>query len=585
MGLGSGVASILCEHEILTQTVRLAWPGYTLEQTWGKRNQRVGPHDLLDVKTPSDLKRIKTVIFDLTQLIYGFPKAGRMWLNSNTDLSCETFEGKNIEEVLTKCIDSGCPVGTVERMPNGGYRMVVDTFTEELLVGFLFDYLVRVQRGVIAYLSDLVAVYYVMDGERPVAKKTTAKKRALAKSYREDHKIHQAVLDFLGPDRIELLKPARVVLNGIEMFKGSLPDYFGSRDNIWNMMNQLEKMIERVGTQKSGNLNVFLAKGWHSDYESSANWFRLLGDQLESVRPLRDYFDCNKRVDMEADAMMIRLGELAVRYLDGLCLLHSLDSDVLVSLYCHALPDLVWTKSLKFKDSRNVIIRTGPKDEGPFSDIPRYRIDLQTLNPLKESVITNNFILPGTPDTFLFASSRLSNRSTWSTSEAERRLCAILVVLLDGCDFCESLKSFGPRGMVKLLSQNFRLNEIIFTRITSTENVTRQTAIGMIHECLQRFDDKIRFPWRCGDFVCLVELKFKEIKELIREAMPPRLKVIEGKDWRPFIRRLCYSAMTLSCTGIGLERDMKDNARLTENFGYETENDFKYMFADDPEYR
>ena len=74
-----------------------------------------------------------------------------------------------------------------------------------------------------------------------------------------------------------------------------------------------------------------------------------------------------------------------------------------------------------------------------------------------------------------------------------------------------------------------------------------------------------------------MELKFKEVKELIREAMPPHLKVIEGKDWRPFIRRLCYSAMTLSCTGIGLERDMKDNARLTENFGYETENDFMKM--------
>ena len=83
--------------------------------------------------------------------------------------------------------------------------------------------------------------------------------------------------------------------------------------------------------------------------------------------------------------------------------------------------------------------------------------------------------------------------------------------------------------------------------------------------------------------MCLVEVDFETMKMLIRAALTP--KPIEGRDWRPFIRRLCYSAMTLAATGIGLEKEIKVNAQLAENFGYDSTRDFEYIQFEDEEYR
>ena len=118
-----------------------------------------------------------------------------------------SFEGNTLEEVLTKCIDGGYHIGTVEQLPDKRYAVHVDTFNDEMLTGFLFDRLLSLRRGLTALLPDLVAAYYLVDGDRPAAKSITSKKRSLAKSRSEEHKLRQRVEEFLGPDRVGLLEP------------------------------------------------------------------------------------------------------------------------------------------------------------------------------------------------------------------------------------------------------------------------------------------------------------------------------------------------------------------------------------------
>ena len=581
MGLGSKVATTLCEHAVLTRTVQLAWPNDTPKQTWGNRHINAEPHDLLDVKKRSDLARTKTVIFDLTQLVYGFPKAGREWIRSHCDTQFVSFEGNTLEEVLTKCIDGGYHIGTVEQLPDKLYAVHVDTFNDEMLTGFLFDRLLSLRRGLTALLPDLVAAYYLVDGDRPAAKSITSKKRSLAKSRSEEHKLRQRVEEFLGPDRVGLLEPTPIQIGGQEMLQGSLFDYLRSRDNLWRLIDCLSETVERVGGQSEADVDVFVARGWNSSTDSSNRWFRIAGNRPESARPLRDYFSGN--VDLEADAMMIRLGRFATNRLNGPSLLSTTDSDVLVSMIAIGSPELFWAKQLGFRDKKNVVVRTVPADSKTRSLFVPHRIDLRSIDPLEEPEICNDNLLPKVEKSFLFSSCPLGDTSKWSNAEAERRLCAIFIVLLNGCDFCEDLSSFGPRGMVRLLSQKPKLRKVHFSRITSIQNINKELEHGMRRECLTRSDEAVRFPWRCGDFVCLVEVDFETMKMLIRAALTP--KPIEGRDWRPFIRRLCYSAMTLAATGIGLEKEIKVNAQLAENFGYDSTRDFEYIQFEDEEYR
>ena len=577
MGLGPRVATALCEHAVLTHTVGLAWPKNTPKQTWSRHRTDSDPHDLLQVKRKEDLEKVKTVMLDLTQLVFAFPRAGCEWMRSHSDLPSATFEGKTLEEALKKCLDGGFHVGTVNRLAGDHYVINVDTFTDEMLVGFLFDRLLNVRRGLIGQLPNLVAAYYLMDGERPAAKSTTTKKRSTARCYGQDYKIHQRVATFLGPDRAGLLELARIRKDGQEMWQGSLFDYLSCRENLWRILDRLGSMVERVGERKEHDVDVFVARGWHSSRDSSAQWFRLAGNRPESTRPLRDYY--NSMVDLEADAMMIRLGRLAVDHLKGSCLLSTTDSDVVVSLISLGSPYLFWTKQLAFKDSKDVVVRTESKGEERRMTMTPPSIDLRSLNPLKEPAICKDYLL-WESNNFLFSSCEFSE---WSLDEAERRLCAIFVVLLGGCDFCENLEKFGARGIVGLLSKKPKLCKVRFSRITFIENVTGETEQGMRHECLRRLDNKVRFPWRCGDFVCLVEVDFSGMKMLIQTAVGS--KPIDGRDWRPFIRRLCYSVMTLSATGVGLEGELRDNAQLSENFGYDSQRDFEYIRFEDEEYR
>ena len=575
MGLGACVASALCEHAVLTRTVRLAWSQRPPKQTWGKQNACADPHDLLVVRSLEDLAKIKTVVLDLTQLVYGFPKHARSWLLSNFDVPLVTFEGDSLEEALGKCVEGGYHIGSVDRMKSGRFVVNVDTFTDEMLAGFLFDYLLDVRRGLITLLPNLTAAYYVMDGERPAAKTTTTKKRSVAKSHGEDRKIWEQTVSFLGPDRLGLLEPARVVKDGQEMWQGSLLDYLRSPTNIWNMIDRLSSTVEQTSGENEHPVDVFVARGWHSNRHSSSGWFRVAGARPECVRPLTDYF--SKTVDLEADSMMVRLGSLAVTHLDGPCLLSTSDTDVLVSLMSHGSRDLIWAKQLTFKNSKGVVVRT-QRDGGPTN--PTFtpdRINLQHLNPLKEPAICKVHLPSKYPNTFLFSSSEIGETSKWSTEEAKRRLCAIFIVLLGGCDFCESLKMFGSRGIVALLSQKPKLQDVCFSRVTLVDHMSKETEQGMRHDCLQHFRDKILFPWRCGNFACLVEVKFDAMEMLIQKASR---KPIDGSDWKPFCRRLCYSASVLSCVGIGLERQVKKTGQLAENFGYNSQRDYEYIFSD-----
>lgn len=578
MGLGSCVASALCEHAVLTRTVSLAWSQRPPKQTWGKKNTCADPHDLLVVRTREDLAKIKTIVLDLTQLVYAFPKLARQWLFSHFDVPIVTFEGDSLEDALEKCVNGGYHIGSVDRKGGGKFVVNVDTFTDEMLTGFLFDYLLDVRRGLMGLLPNLIAAYYVMDGERPAAKTTTTRKRSVAKSHGEDHKIRQQTVSFLGPDRIGLLEPARVVKDGQEMWQGSLLDYLRSSSNIWNMIDRLSCMLEQTDGQSEHPVDVFVARGWHSGHESSARWFRVAGARPECVRPLTDYF--NKTVDLEADSVMVRLGSLAVTHLGGPCFLSTSDTDVLVSLMSHGSCDLIWAKQLTFKDSSEEVVRTRPGGGPTNPTFTPDRINLKHLNPLREPAIREVHLYKEHSNTFLFSSCEIGETSKWSAEEAERRLCAIFIVLLGGCDFCESIRMFGSRSMVKLLSQKPKLQGVCFSRVTLIEHMTKETEQGMRHDCLQHFCDKILFPWRCGNFACLVEVKFDAMKMLIRKASK---NPIDGSDWKPFCRRLCYSTSILSCVGIGLERHIKRTGQLAENFGYDPQRNFEYMLSDQEE--
>lgn len=576
MGLGQGVAPAVCEHAVLTRTVHLAWPEKAPRQVWGPRATPVEPHDLLEVKTRGEFEQITTVVFDLTQLVFSFPKIGREWIRTHCNMPYATFEGECLEDALTQCIDGGWPIGTVEQLSNGRYVVDVDTFTDEMLTAFLFDRLLDARYGLTSHLQNLRVAYYVMDGERPAAKSTTAKKRSASRCQSKESKIHRRVVDFLGPHRQGLLKPTRVEKDGVEMWQGSLFDYLGSRDNLWELLGRLRKATERAGGLTMHGIDVFVARGWHSRHHSSAGWFRIAGNCPETTRPLRDYFE--KTIDMEADAMMIRLGRLVVDHLNGPCLLSTVDTDVLVSMISLGSPDLVWAKQLSFKNSKDVVVRTEPLPSGAMCKITPDHIDLRSLYPLDEPAISGTFLFPKFSkfsSTFFFSACRLSDQSKWSIEEATSRLSAVFILLMAGCDFCEKLENYGTRGVVQSLSQKPKLDNVCFTRITLTKHMTKETELGMRHECLVHLADAVRFPWRCGNFVCLVEVTFETMIKFIQIAICPKSGA--GKDLKPFIRRLCYSAMTISGTGIGLEKDLKVYPQLAQNYGYDPKEEFGYM--------
>ena len=78
--------------------------------------------------------------------------------------------------------------------------------------------------------------------------------------------------------------------------------------------------------------------------------------------------------------------------------------------------------------------------------------------------------------------------------------------------------------------------------------------------------------------LCLVEISFKSVKALIQSDIYP--KRVEGRDWKPFIRRLCYSAMTLSAPGLGLEKELQENPSLALNYGYDSLQEYRYVQFD-----
>lgn len=580
MGLGKGVAPAICEHAVLTRTVDLAWPDDAPRQLWGRQQTPVERHDLLEVKTRRDCERVRSVIFDLTQLVFAFPKLGRQWIRTHGILPYATFEDDVLEKALSRCIESGWTVGTVDQLSSGRYVVDVDTFTDEMLLGFLVDRLVDVKRGVTKMLPNVQAAYYVLDGERPAAKSTTARKRDATRCRNKHHEIHRRVLNFLGPEREWMSKPVKVKKDGQELWQGSLPDYLLCRNNLWALVERLCENMEQVGALKGSGVDVFLARGWNSQYHSSSGWFRVAGERPETARPLRDYYN-ETNIDMEADAMMIRLGRLAVDHLQGPCLFLTVDTDVLVSLISTGSPDLYWAKQLVFKDRCKVVLRTTAPTPGSKRKKAPDCIDLRTISPLEEPAILSDFFLVNFPDTFFFAGKRFQELSKWSAYEAERRLTAVFVLLMAGCDFCEKVDSFGMRGVVKLLSRQPRLPMVKFSRITCSKNMTKDIELGMRHDCMVRLPDAVRFPWRCGNFLCLVEIDFASAKTLIQAAISP--KRIEGRDWRPFIRRLCYSIMTLSAPGLGFEKEVKECPRLAQIYGYDSRKSFRYITFDSNE--
>jgi hypothetical protein len=519
---------------------------------------------------------MKCVIFDLTQLVFAFPNLARYWIRTNTELSCTTFEDDDLENALSQCIEGGSAVGTIDKRPNGRYVVEVDTFTDEMLVGFLVDRLMDVKRGLTKMLPNLKAAYYVLDGKRPAAKSVTAKKRAEMQTRNRQYKLRQRALEILGPERKWMMEPVKVTKDGQEMWQGSLPDYVLCRENLWALVERLREKIELIGPQKGEGVDVFLARGWHPRYDRSSAWFRVAGDRPDATRPLRDYY--NETVDMEADPMMIRLGLLAVKHLQGPCFMSTVDTDIVASMISTSSPNLLWAKNLSFKERVEVVLRTKTPDVGSKRKMVPDCIDLRTIYPLEEPKIREEFCLPTFPETFIFSGHRLSEPSKWSTCEAKRRLVAVFVMLMAGCDFCEKLEDFGMRGVVRLLSTKPTLSKVRFSRITSIQNLTRDVERGMLHDCLEQVADAVRFPWRCGNFICLVEVDFESVKTLIRLAIDPKRP--EGRDWKPFIRRLCYSVMTLSAPGLGIEKEVEENSRLALNFGYDSTKEYQYIRFD-----
>ena len=573
MGLGAGVAPAICEHAVLSRTVELAWPEETPRQIWGNRKTPSAPHDLLELKTLEDCKQIKCVIYDLTQLVFAFPNLARRWIRTNTEFPCTTFEDDDLENVLRQCVEAGSVVGTIDKHPNGRFVLEVDTFTDEMLVAFLLDRLLDVKRGLTRMLPNLRAAYYVLDGKRPVAKSVTAKKRAETKTRNKQYKLREQASKILGPEREWMMKPMKTTKDGQEMWEGSLPDYILNRENLWALVEMLREKMELIGPQTGSGVDVLVARGWHPRYDPNSSWFRVAGDKPDATRPLRDYYSEN--VDMEADPMMIRLGLLAVRHLQGPCFMSTVDTDIVASMISTSSPNLLWAKNLSFKDRREVVLRTETPDLGSKRKMVPDCIDLQTIYPLKEPKICNAFRLPEFPETFIFSGQRLSDPLNWSTCEAKQRLVAVFVLLMAGCDFCEKLEDFGIRAVVRLLSTKPTLSKVRFSRITPTKNLTREVEGGMLHDCLEQVADAVRFPWRCGNFICLVEVDFESVKTLIESAIKP--KRVERRDWNPFIRRLCYSVMTLSAPGLGIEKKVQENCRLALNFGYDSSREYQYV--------
>lgn len=573
MGLGKGIAPAICEHAVLTRAVDLAWPDRRPCQIWRSTKNPSPRHDLLELKTREDCERIKSVIFDLTQLVFAFPKMGRQWIRENGTLPYAKFEDDDLKNAVARCIESGWTIGTVDQQEDGRYVVDVDTFTEEMLVGFLVDRLVDVKRGLVKMLPNLEAAYYVLDGERPAAKSVTAKKRNEARTRTKQAGIRQKVLEFLGPEREWMMDTVKVKKDGQEMLQGSLPDYILCRENLWTLIERLRNNIDQIGALKGNGVDVFLARGWHSRDHSGSCWFRVSGERPESTRPLKEYF--KGKVDMEADAIMIRLARLAVDHLDGPCLMSTVDTDVVASMISMGSPDLYWAKQLKFSECTEFKLRTLSPDVGSKRPmVPEY-IDLRTISPLQEPKIRTIFGTPHHPETFFFSGFRMPEPSTWSSAEAERRLVAVFILLMAGCDFCEKLENFGTRSVVKLLSSRPSLPNARFSRITHSKHMSKDVEAGMRHECLEQLNDAVRFPWRCGDFVCLAQITFESAVSLIRLAIPPRRT--EGRDWKPFIRRVCYSIMTLSAPGIGLEKEVRENANLAQNYGYDSLQEYRYI--------
>ena len=499
MGLGKGVAPAVCEHAVLSRTVELAWPDHAPRQIWGSQRTPSERHDLLEVKTRQDFELAKSVIFDLTQLVFAFPKMGRQWIRQQGTLPYATFEDEMLEKALARCIESGWTIGTVDQLQNGRYVVEVDTFTDEMLIDFLVDHLMEVRRGLTKMLPDVVAAYYVFDGERPAAKSVTAKKRNETRAQSKQFEILRRVSDYLGPEREWMLKPRKVKRDGQEVWQGSLPDYIICRENLWALIEHLRDTMEQVGPMKGSGVDVFLARGWHSQYHSNSGWFRLAGVRPETVKPLKDYY--NEKIDIEADAMMVCLGRFAVDHLQGPCLMSTVDTDVLVSMISIGSPDLYWAKELHFKDHKDVVLRTPTPKTGSKRKFVPECIDLRTISPLKEPMICSSFSFADFSKTFFFSGCRFLEASKWSPEEAKRRLVAVFVLLMAGCDFCEKLEKFGTRGVVKLLSRQPTLSEVQFSRVTHSKNMNRDVEGGMRYECLQRSPESVRFPWRCGNFV------------------------------------------------------------------------------------
>lgn len=573
MGLGAGVAPAICEHAVLSRTVEIAWPDQTPPQIWGERRTPSAPHDLLELKAIEDCKQTKCVIFDLTQLVFAFPNLARCWIRKNTEFPFTTFEDDGLENVLRQCVERGSAVGTIVEHPNDRFSVEVDTFTDEMLVGFLLDRLLEVKRGLTKMLPNLRAAYYVLDGKRPVAKSVTAKKRAEMQTRSKQHKLRERALKILGPDHAWMMKPVKATKDGQETWEGALPDYIVNRENLWALVEMLREKMEQVGPRTENGVDVFVARGWHPRYDGISGWFRVAGDKPDATRPLRDYY--NKNVDMEADPMMIRLGLLAVKHLQGPCFMSTVDTDIVASMISTSSPNLLWAKELFFKKRREVVLLTETPELGSKRRMTPDCIDLQTLYPPEEPTIRNKFCLKMFPTTFIFSGQRLSDASNWSTCEAEQRLVSVFIMLLAGCDSCEKLKNFGEKAVVKLLSEKPTISKVRFSRITSTKNLSREVEGGMLHDCLEQLTDAVRFPWRCGDFICLVEVDFESVKTLIQLAIKP--KQVEGRDWNPFIRRLCYSVMTLSAPGLGMEKKVQENSRLAINFGYDSSREYQYV--------
>ena len=507
----------------------------------------------LSIDTAENVLSSTTSLFvDMTQSFYtasvhGIPVVHR-----------STTKHTSIAPLISR---EGGPIGELEIDDRGGVTNIIETFTLDQVAHVLMRSIFRLKEKWMAACdarnvnSSLRTIFLFVDGDSPVAKSETAKKRKstnqrMKSIERECDKVmsmkrRKKEIMAIVSSKMEPVKH-EVMEGGGLLIEGSLRRFLRRKENRSVILNHLVSVMTDSVHDCLRHLTIYLCLG-HSDTQGTLDdqMIKLSGDYNHPM-----FTSMKKRgiPHLEADVMIPYMWS-NIKEVEKMACVVSKDSDFLVTLLALADPNLhmMWTVEQGGKEKYIVYDNLVAIHAKPV-DIPRNRLDL------------------------------------------------LLHLTMGGCDYVEGFPSCGKVAMLTGLKAIMeRRDHVFFPNVSFAHSTDGKGILSfLIDEATDATSytlkwakallasDKDLFCVRLEDTVYLLKVNHlyndTPLQWYTNRCSTPSKAVREGMrtEFASAMKRRMYFLSNVTETRVGLERDIVNSCDLAMKCGYISNAGYSY---------